>query len=173
MVRNGQSHALYDLSAQYREQQKFVPNVDIRQGALPYNHMPNLHGIVAILTSAYDRTSLMALTIACSGALIAIAWWMIRSAGESVRFDFSVASTTAILVSYHTLTYDLSLLLPVVLLLFAASEYEVRRQSQGDTILLVLLYLVLFCEPFLAARKSILLAPTGFSASMTRVVPRN
>jgi len=40
MVRSGQSHSLYDLSAQYRAQLEFAPNVSIRQAALPYNHPP-------------------------------------------------------------------------------------------------------------------------------------
>ena len=39
MVRSGQSHALYDLSAQYRTQLTFA-HVAIRQGPLPYNHPP-------------------------------------------------------------------------------------------------------------------------------------
>lgn len=115
-------------------------------GAIVGADMPNLRGIIAILTGAHDGTSVMALTIASSCALIAIAWWRIRLLRESVRFDFAVASATAILVSYHTLTYDLSLLLPIVLLLFAAPESEARRQSRGDTILLVLLYLALLLE---------------------------
>jgi hypothetical protein len=67
---------------------------------------------------------------------------------DSVRFAFVLATATTILVSYHTLTYDLSLLLPVVLLLFAAPGPESSRQSQADIALLVLLYLAPLFQPF-------------------------
>jgi hypothetical protein len=40
MVRHGQSSSLYDLAQQYEAQQRFAPDVQIRHGALPYNHPP-------------------------------------------------------------------------------------------------------------------------------------
>ncbi len=90
----------------------------------------------------------MPLTVVLSAAVIGTAWWRMRSVRDSVRFAFVVATATAILVSYHTLTYDLSLLLPVVLLLFAAPEPEFSRQSQSDIVLLILLYLAPLFESF-------------------------
>jgi hypothetical protein len=114
--------------------------------------MPNLRGIIASLTSANmspnSGLSLMLLTIICSAAAILIVSWRMGLIRDSIRFAFILATVTAILVSYHTLAHDLSLLLPVALLLFAAPEQESNRQSQTGAILLVLLYLVLFCEPF-------------------------
>ncbi len=117
-------------------------------GAIVGADMPNLRGIIATLAGAHDGASLMPLTIAGSAAAIVIASCRMGPIRNSVRFAFVLATATAILVSYHTLTYDLSLLLPVVLLLFAAPEPESSRQSQADIFLLVLLYLALLFEPF-------------------------
>jgi hypothetical protein len=116
-------------------------------GSIVGADMPNLRGIIATLTGQHLGTSLMPITIACSAVVILIAWWRIRSIRDSIRFTFALATVATILVSYHTLTYDLSLLLPVVLLLFAAPGWESGRQSHTDTILLVLLYLAPVFEP--------------------------
>jgi len=110
-------------------------------GAIVGGDMPNLRGILASLTGVHRGASLMTLTIACSAAAILIAWWRMGPIRDSIRFAFILATATAILVSYHTQTYDLSLLLPGVLLLFAAPAPESGRASQADTVLLVLLYL--------------------------------
>jgi Glycosyltransferase family 87 len=114
-------------------------------GSIVGRDMPNLRGIVSSLAGGHDGVSLMAITIACSVVVIGLAmWWMDSvywSASGSVRFAFTLATVTTILVSYHTLTYDLSLLLPVVLLLFAAPGRESSHAMHIDTILLVLLYL--------------------------------
>ena len=116
-------------------------------GAIVGADMPNLRGIIASLAGARDGAFLIPLTIACSAAVIAIATWRIRS-GVPVRFAFVLATATAILVSYHTLTYDLNLLLPVVLLLFAAPEFEASHQSEADIVLLALVYLAPLFDPF-------------------------
>jgi hypothetical protein len=117
-------------------------------GSIVGTDMPNLRGILASLTGAHDGASLMPLTIACSAVVIAIALWRMLLIGDSVRFDFVLATAAAILVSYHTFSYDLSLLLPAVLLLFTAPQPESSRPSQADAVLLVLLYLGPLLEPF-------------------------
>jgi len=117
-------------------------------GAIVGADMPNLRGIISSLAGMHGGPFLMPLTIACSASLILIAWWRMGLIRDSVRFAFVLATVTAILVSYHTLTYDLSLLLPMALLLFAAPAPESSRPSQADTILLVLLYLAPLFEPF-------------------------
>jgi hypothetical protein len=40
IVRQGLATHLYDSALQFRTQQEFAPGVEIRQGALPYNHPP-------------------------------------------------------------------------------------------------------------------------------------
>lgn len=117
-------------------------------GAIVGAAMPNLRGILASLAGAHNRASLMPLTIACSAVAVVIAMRRIVSIRDSVRGVFVVATATAILVSYHTFSYDLSLLLPAALLLFAAPDPESSRPSQADVVLLVLLYVAPLFEPF-------------------------
>jgi glycosyl transferase family 87 len=117
-------------------------------GSIVGSDMPNLRGMISSLAGGQGGTSLMAITIACSAAVLLIAWWRMGPIRDSVRFPFLLATVATILVSYHTLTYDLSLLLPVTLLLFAAPGAESSRPSQADTVLLVLLYLTPLFEPF-------------------------
>jgi hypothetical protein len=116
-------------------------------GAIVGADMPNLRGIIWSLAGAHGGPSLMPLTIACSVAVLLIAGWRIGPIRDSVRFAFALATVSTILVSYHTLTYDLSLLLPVALLLFAAPGPTSSSPSQADTVLLVLLYLAPLFEP--------------------------
>lgn len=116
-------------------------------GSIVGADMPNLRGIIATLAGEHLGTSLMPITIAGSAVVILIAWWRIRFIRDSIHFAFVLATVATILVSYHTLTYDLSLLLPVVLLLYAAPGWETGRQSHIDTILLVLLYLASLFDP--------------------------
>ncbi|MGB8012162.1 MAG: glycosyltransferase family 87 protein [Terriglobales bacterium] len=115
-------------------------------GAIIGADMPNLRGILTSLAGPHGAF-LMPITIACSALVIAIALWQMWPS-DSVRFVFALATATAILVSYHTLSYDLGLLLPVLLLLFAAPESESRRASQADMLLLVALYLAPLFESF-------------------------
>jgi Glycosyltransferase family 87 len=117
-------------------------------GAIVGRDMPNLRGILETITGLQRGASLVPLTIACSAVLIVLAWWRMARLRDSVRFDFILATVAAILVSYHTFSYDLSLLLPAMLLLFAASKHESRRQSRTDAFLLVVLYLVFVFDPF-------------------------
>jgi hypothetical protein len=117
-------------------------------GAIVAADMPNLRGMIATVAGARHGASLMPLTIACSAVAIAIAWWRMGRMRDSVRFAFVLATATAILVSYHTLTYDLSLLLPGLLLLFAAPDPKSGRRLRADIVLIVLLYLALMFEPF-------------------------
>ncbi|MGA6987903.1 MAG: glycosyltransferase family 87 protein [Terriglobales bacterium] len=122
------------------------------RGAIVGSDMPNLRGMLASLTGVHYGASLMPLTIACSVVVIAIALWRMASTRDSVRRDFILATVTAILVSYHTFSYDLSLLLPVALLLFASPllatrEPESGLRSQTDIVLLALLYLAPLFDP--------------------------
>jgi len=109
-------------------------------GAIVGQDMPNVRGMIASLAGGQPGASLMPIAIACSAIVIGIAWWRL-AAIDSVRFDFVLATTAAILVSYHTFSYDLSLLLPAVLLLFAAPGAGSTRPSGADVVLLVMLYL--------------------------------
>jgi hypothetical protein len=109
-------------------------------GAIVGADMPNLRGILTYLAGTHGGASLLLLTIACSAAVLLIAWWRMGLIRDSVRFLFVLATATAILVSYHTFSYDLSLLLPAALLLFAAPDRNSGRPFRANVVLLVLLY---------------------------------
>ena len=105
--------------------------------------MPNLRGIIAgVLGVSVSPTRVAALTVVCSLAAILIAVWWIHVAKASGSFAFTLATLTAILVSYHALAYDLSLLLPALLVLFATSGRGTRVEAQGDILLLLFLFLI-------------------------------
>lgn len=109
--------------------------------------MPNLRGIIAAIVGHSGGTSLLPITIAGSSIVLLVAWWRMGTVHDSVPFTLGLATVAAILVSYHTLTHDLSLLLPVVLWLFAVPELESNWPAQTDIVLLLLLYLALLFEP--------------------------
>jgi Glycosyltransferase family 87 len=108
--------------------------------------MPNLRGMIAGLPGVEAGSTLaMALILACSIAAILITVSQIRPSLDSVLFSFNLATIAAILVSYHALTYDLTLLLPAVLLLFSVPWSQTRgtkMEIQADIVLLVLIFLI-------------------------------
>jgi hypothetical protein len=108
--------------------------------------MPSLHGIISRLMGTTNTSTSFLLTLLCSVAAILFAWWQMRSTSRSLRFSLVLATVVTILVSYHTLTHDLSVLLPIALLLFAAPLTD-SRGDVADLIFLALLYLVLMFEP--------------------------
>ncbi|MBI3646411.1 MAG: DUF2029 domain-containing protein [Acidobacteriales bacterium] len=108
--------------------------------------MPNLRGMIAGLPGVNARSTLiLVLTLVCSTVVVVIAMWLLRTGRDSARFSFTLGSVAAVLVSYHALTYDLSLLFPAVLLPFSAPRQD-RRIEQADTVLLVLLFLIPWFE---------------------------
>jgi len=118
-------------------------------GAIVGGDMPNLRGVLSRMPGVHPGSAIfVSLTVACSIALVLIVMWRVRTKHTALRFAFTLATVVAILVSYHTLTYDLSLLLPVVLLLLTAPTDQNGSQTRADTILFVLVYLLPFCEPF-------------------------
>jgi hypothetical protein len=116
-------------------------------GAIPAAGMPNLHGLIASLSGAASRSATtMWVTVGASLVVVGLAAWLVRRRNASVRFVFGVASVCAVLVSYHTLMHDLTLLVPVVLLLIARPAFE-KRDMRVDTILLTALYTILWASP--------------------------
>ncbi|MFY9562480.1 MAG: glycosyltransferase family 87 protein [Terriglobales bacterium] len=105
--------------------------------------MPNLRGIIAGMPGVdAGSKSVVVLTFVCSIIVAVMAMWRIRTGRDSARCSFALATVAAVLVSYHALTYDLSLLLPSMLLLFSAPGMRAPRETQADIMLLVLLFLI-------------------------------
>jgi hypothetical protein len=112
-------------------------------GSIVAAGMPNLRGIITGVPGlSASPTLVAALTAVCSLAAILIAVWWIHVAKASGSFAFTLATLTAILVSYHALAYDLSLLLPALLLLFSVPGRGTRVETQGDILLLLFLFLI-------------------------------
>ena len=87
------------------------------QAGIHPRDMPNLRGLVvgALHLSGLSATVLI---IALSIALVALAayWWRVQP-GRQFVLGFSLCPTVTIIVSYHLLVHDLSLLILSVLLL--------------------------------------------------------
>jgi glycosyl transferase family 87 len=137
-------------------------------GAISARGMANIRGLIFWLPGVHDGSVLaLTLTIACSMAVLTIAMWQVRKPGVSVRFAFVVATVTTMLISYHLNPHDLTCLVPVVLLLFAAPVFSTpvvttpvvamqvsarpfatpgatRSGMRADVILLVSIYLLFF-----------------------------
>jgi len=109
-------------------------------GGTPAAAMPNLHGVMTELVGKGNGTAANVLAMVCSLIVLGMTWWRIGRRKTSIRYAFVIAIVTGILVSYHTVIHDLTLLLPVVVLLFSASCAESRAAMWTDTGLLLLLY---------------------------------
>jgi alpha-1,2-mannosyltransferase len=105
--------------------------------------VPNLRGIVDTLFRSQAASALPGLlTILLSVVVFALAWRRIRRRNDSASYSFCLASVVALLVSYHALAHDVTMLLPLVLFLLGAAIAEVPRDAGGAPLpLLVLLFL--------------------------------
>ena len=103
--------------------------------------MPNLRGLMVEILGGDGSRPVLLWTIILS--IVALVWsvWQVRGREHSIRFVFAIASVTGILVSYHAITHDLTLLLPIVLLLLAAPVYGSGARYR-DTILLMVVYTI-------------------------------
>lgn len=101
--------------------------------------MPNVRGLVALLPAIGTGGLAWVLTGLGSAAVMGIALRQIRPQ-IPIRFAFAVTTVAAILVSFHTFNYDLTLLFPVVLMLFSWEGCATQRQMQRDTILLTIVF---------------------------------
>jgi len=111
-------------------------------GAIVAVEMPSLHGLIADMTGAYARSVWgTLLTVASSVAVFLVAVWSVRKAGNSVPHTFALATVATMLIGYHTMPYDLSLLLPVALFLFATTRQTSTTGDRADMLLLFLLFL--------------------------------
>jgi hypothetical protein len=81
---------------------------------MPVARMPNLRGLVSLL---HLRTGIStAIVLVLSVAVMALAGWSARK--TSVDWQLSIAISAAVLVGYHVMTHDLSILLvPMAIIL--------------------------------------------------------
>ena len=109
-------------------------------GGTPTVAMPNLRGLIAELAGGSGARAANVATIVASIGALGIALCRVGKTGTSLRYAFAVASVTSIMVSYHAVIHDLTLLLPLVLLLFSAGETATSSEMWLDIGLLFLTY---------------------------------
>ena len=119
-------------------------------GGTPIAEMPNLRGLIgqlAELAGGSGGSGGSFVTVAAivgAAAVLGMVLWKVWRRGTGTRFMIAAAIVTCILVSYHTVIHDLTLLLPVVLMLFAAPGAATRSEMRVDAALLVAVYAILF-----------------------------
>ncbi len=116
-------------------------------GGTPIAEMPNLRGLIAELADLAGGSGGRFVTVAAivgGAAVLGMVLWKVGKRGTGTRFMVAAAIVTCILVSYHTVIHDLTLLLPIVLMLFAAPGTATRSEMRADAALLVAVYAILF-----------------------------
>jgi Glycosyltransferase family 87 len=101
--------------------------------------VPNLRGLIANLPwiSASGAAMLLLLTFASSMLLFFIALRRVRIGRDAAIFTTSLAAVTTVLVSFHALVYDLTLLFPMLLFLLAGTVSKERKTVDPQTMLLL------------------------------------
>jgi hypothetical protein len=119
----------------------------------PIAEMPNLRGLIAGLAGKSGGSSATVAAIVCATAALGIVLWEVGRRATGTRFVFAAASVTCILVGYHAVIHDLTLLLPVVLMLFSSPGTATRSEMRVDVALFIAVYASLFmgswCWPWL------------------------
>jgi hypothetical protein len=119
----------------------------------PIAAMPNLRGLTAQLAGKSGGVSVTVAAIVCATAALGMVLWRVARRATDTRFVFAAASVTCILVGYHAVMHDLTLLLPVVLILFSAPGAATRSEMRVDVALFAVVYAILFlgswCWPWL------------------------
>jgi len=94
------------------------------RGAIVPSDMPNLRGVLYLLLGR-DHVGLV---VALSACIFLFAVWQGRriATANSFHWLFALAVVTTLVVSYHSLGYDLSILLLPILLVLAEMPYAVK-----------------------------------------------
>lgn len=104
--------------------------------------VPNLRGLAGSLLAHFPKPVIGVAILVSSIAVLAAAVRRIRNGQDSLAYTFCLACVTTILVCFHALSYDLTLLLPLVLFLLGAALTENDGGYQiGRDLLLFLLFL--------------------------------
>lgn len=105
-------------------------------GGFGLQALPNLRGLVANLPGLRPADPLSTVIIlAMSVIVFLVALRRIRKK-DSILFSSSLAAVTSILISFHALPHDLSLLLPISLLLLARMVDVDGKKIEARTLLL-------------------------------------
>ncbi len=104
--------------------------------------VPNLRGIVDTLFRPHvSGGSASLLTVFLSLVVFALAWHRIRCGNDSPSYCFCLATVVTMLMSFHTLAHDATILLPLALFLLGAAMREDLPGTGEARLLLFLLFL--------------------------------
>lgn len=106
--------------------------------------MPNVRGLIAELAGNGGGRFANVAAVVCAAAVLGIVLWKVSRRATGIHFAFVAASVTCILISYHAMIHDLTLLLPVVLMLFSAPGAATRSEMRVDAALFIVTYAILF-----------------------------
>lgn len=99
----------------------------VAQGAIQPSDMPNLRGMVNLLAGRLAHVDGIVLLL--SAVLFLLALWIVRLPETSGDSRFALALLVTVLVSYHSLGYDLCVLTIAVLLVATRLRSEVMGRS--------------------------------------------
>ena len=123
----------------------FVVAVDNHGAAgTPIAEMPNLRGLIAELAGRSRNNLATVAATVCGTAALGTVCWRVGRRATGTRFVLAAAVMTCILVSYHIVIHDLTLLLPLMLMLFSAPGVATRSEMRVDVALFVAVYASLF-----------------------------
>jgi|HubBroStandDraft_1064217.scaffolds.fasta_scaffold01859_3 hypothetical protein len=107
------------------------------------SHVPNLRGLIEQLPGIGDSGQWKnGLIFALSAVVFFLALRRIRNGRDSIIFCASLAVVTTILISFHALVYDLTLLFPMLFpLLFRAADPNHKKSDSITIIFAVFLFL--------------------------------
>jgi hypothetical protein len=132
------------------------------QGAILPSDMPNLRGVLYVLL--HGKSYMLLTVLVSSVAVLFFAAWRCRTGSDFFDLKFSLASVATVLVSYHALGYDLSLLmLPILLIVNELLGKE--KVSELSDFIIIAAIAVLFFSPiqFFLLMRSNLLALMGWA----------
>jgi hypothetical protein len=140
----------------------FVTHIDgTNTSAFGPEAVPNLRGLVQelpLINSSRPGPHLAsALLLLVSSLLVfLLAWRRIRNGGDSIIFSASLAAATTILICFHALVYDFTLLFPMVLFILARILGSNAKALEFDNTLTnearlgsleILIFILLFLTP--------------------------
>jgi len=117
----------------------------LAQGAIVPSDMPNLRGMLDVLLPGVPRIA-TAILVASLGLLLFTAWECHKTGSDSLfNLKFSLAAIATVLVSYHAMIYDLSMLMVPVFLL--ANELSGKGKFRGYSSVLMMTAAATFFVP--------------------------
>jgi alpha-1,2-mannosyltransferase len=107
--------------------------------------IPNIRGLILGWQGLSVPSPFMGFVVFVTSAVVfLVALFRIRNGRDSIVFAGCLATVTTILVSFHALCYDFTLLLPLIFFLLASTASGQRREIDARTVLLLIL---LFLTP--------------------------